>query len=271
MRWMMLAVLMAAGCEDQARTSAGTYNGCAVADGQVHCWGMWQNGLLGAQPSLVDASGVSVGQSSACALHDDGRLTCWGEPEVEHAPPGDYHRVCVADGWACASDQAGRATCWGDRAPQPPDGLRVADLACGYHHACAVDLDGTVACWGDDAATGRVDDVPAGTFDQVDAGAMHTCASSARVGTVCWGLDTSGQVTTQPEWPRVIAGDHQTCGTTTDGELIDCVGAIGPDVPPYGDTADEWTLGWKYGCARTGRDLECWGDNTFAQSTPAAL
>ncbi len=118
---------------------------------------------------------LAVDSLSACAVHDDGHVSCWkrsmdylARQPVESPPqpvPQLDEAVGVAVGllFACAWRKDGSAHCWGsnrygelgnpqvDRAsvPVPVVGIpSIAEIDAGSHIACARTTDGEVWCWG---------------------------------------------------------------------------------------------------------------------------
>lgn len=111
---------------------------CGVRGGEVLCWGDISPLLDGAynvpaprSVGVTRARRVRLGQQHACALHDDGRVSCWGlnvNGELGRATtPGGYERF----------------------GPQVVEGLPPAvDLAVGGSLSCAITAKGEVYCWG---------------------------------------------------------------------------------------------------------------------------
>jgi hypothetical protein len=91
--------------------AAGTFFGCAVAEGEVRCWGSVGTGLGrgvprtdvaeppaetdpvelagSTRPPITDAVAVGGAERNACAVNDLGNVLCWGGPrdaEVGYAP-----------------------------------------------------------------------------------------------------------------------------------------------------------------------------------------
>lgn len=176
-------------CAGGCRNEPG--HACAVLEGgAVRCWGAGSVGQLGdgsrtawsdapaAVRGLTGVRDVALGAHHACALHDDGRVSCWGyddsgqvgdgaEASVRAAPvevvgvrgavaihAGDYH--------ACARTADGRALCWGRASARGVDaapgsfpsyasvpGRRIAQLALGGSYTCALDERGDVWCAGE--------------------------------------------------------------------------------------------------------------------------
>ncbi len=129
---------------------------------------------------------VAAGGGHACALVNDGTVTCWGlnvygelgtsinngATTANPTPtpvPGLTHVTRLAAGGyhTCALINGGTVTCWGNnhygqlgtttnngtdtanRTPTPVPGLTHAtQFATGATHTCALIDDGTVSCWG---------------------------------------------------------------------------------------------------------------------------
>ncbi len=108
---------------------------CAVADGEVWCWGDCRNGICGKETTgeraqheprkvrgLRSITSVSVGSWFACAVDDKRRVWCWGQlydamakvrsPRRVRALPAST-QVSVDSALACALGVDGRVRCWG--------------------------------------------------------------------------------------------------------------------------------------------------------------
>jgi len=123
---------------------ANTDSTCAIGGGQVFCWGnndQKQTGQLTGDtyptPQRLDVpTGTPValadggGGTHACAILDDGQVSCWGgEANLLGAGPMDLPN--------------GRAM------PIAVTGLTdAAQVSLGSRHSCARRTDGTVRCWG---------------------------------------------------------------------------------------------------------------------------
>jgi len=137
-------------------------------------------------------------------------------------------------------------------------GHKFTQLSAGDIHACAVDDAGAVWCWGynnngqlgDGTTTNRDSPVKivgatgSLTFDQVAAGALHSCARTTQNAVWCWGYNASGQVgnntTAQQTTPvqvlntgtgpldfkTIAAGGFNTCGINASGVAY-CWGEAG--------------------------------------------
>jgi alpha-tubulin suppressor-like RCC1 family protein len=174
---------------------AGGDAACAVLDdATVRCWGLPRFGVVNgtwdlgmdstvvgptAVPGVTDVTRISVGQSSACGLHSDGTLTCWGANFGGVLGDGtadgmarisevididDAIDVGVGSAFACALREGGRVACWGTNSlgqlgcgacaeggtPREVTGITGAvELAVGSSFACVRQASGAVSCWGD--------------------------------------------------------------------------------------------------------------------------
>ncbi|MFZ5477742.1 MAG: hypothetical protein ACOZNI_13285 [Myxococcota bacterium] len=210
-----------------------------LADGSVHGWGSNGRGQLGpdapvghaeaddvvpagpaggARAPVRNATAVAAGSEHTCAIHDGGKVTCWGthyegalgvgdaepEPGQPVRVPGLADAVEIeASAWTtCVRHRDGAVSCWGaNGAGQVGDGalthrtspVRVrppgsaVDLALDETRACAALADGTISCWGawDRTRPARV----AGLADVValTAGEEGTCAQRRDGAVFCWG------------------------------------------------------------------------------------
>jgi hypothetical protein len=202
---------------------------CAVVSGgQVACRG--QVDFPGARsgysqdvvriPGVTRASALAFARrGSACALIEDGTISCWG-PESPSTLPGISGAIALSGREStqlCAllADQTVR--CWRPgEAPVRVEGLsQVVSLSAGELHSCAVLTDGTVRCWGDNSSgqlgdgTRTNSDVPlpveglegvrevsAGT--RTPFGGGYTCALKAEGSAACWGAMTL--ITANGDW-----------------------------------------------------------------------
>jgi len=215
-------------------------------NGRISCWGSHEDGCLGvgrrAEPArwpiraghVEDAVELVAGGRFVCALHTDGRVSCWGRVPGRDSrerrrpallPPHD-DLVALAAGHRhlCGLRSTGDVVCWGAHRPfveadfraeaPSPSGRRpeavplpgaVRALTAGADHTCALLVSGDVACWGDNdrgqlgdgTTTARSQPVLVqGLRDAaaIDAGDGHTCAIRETGHVVCWGDDRWGQL-----------------------------------------------------------------------------
>ncbi len=127
--------------------------------------------------------------------------------------------------------------CFGDNfsSQSAPVGAGTFDeLTAGAFHTCGIKTTGELACWGGNSS-GQVSETPAGNdYIQIDAGFEHTCAVRSDHSVVCWGDDTFGQSNAPAGlFVQVAAGNVHSCGLHTNG-TIECWGLDG-DLDESGD------------------------------------
>jgi alpha-tubulin suppressor-like RCC1 family protein len=273
--------LAASPCSVPTAVAAGGNHTCALAGGQVLCWG--DNGLkqLGSDtpaasgtplqvPGLpADADLITASTTQTCAHFRNGAVWCWGAAQVPHAISGIAGAVsAVAAGaaHACAATDAG-VFCWGDNsvgqlgaAPNAGQAaaLRVNNvppakvLAAGVNHTCAGDTAGLqLWCWGDNGAFQDGTSAPSPSLPAVvpgagaslvGAGENHTCSIGGGQ-LKCWGAN----------------GNQQVDGSATDVNQ------------PKGESVSQPPTGVAGGAGHTcaiesgGASVSCWGLNDKGQ------
>jgi alpha-tubulin suppressor-like RCC1 family protein len=207
-----------------AAISAGDENSCAIkTEGSLWCWGDNNNGQLGDGTSATQTTpvvvygmssgvtGVSMGNSHACALKADGSVWCWGLNSTGQLGNGTTETTSVP--------VRAKVT------------VRVKAVAAGSLHTCALGDDGTVWCWGRNVygalgyGTGacdsgacsssiptRVSGLPSDMI-AVTAGYLSTCAIERDGATWCWGGDDAGQL-----------GDGKRTNRSTPERVLPCGG-----------------------------------------------
>lgn len=141
--------------------------GCAVAGGEVWCWGGRLAGWLGdgiedesvtldpvQAVGINTAAAIVVADRAACAALDDGTVWCWGTGYLTGGTPNPD---------TCVVGASGPYPC--QKLPAPVPGLTgVVELASTGSVICARRGDGSVACWGVDgvgqAGTGATGTYP---------------------------------------------------------------------------------------------------------------
>jgi len=228
---------------DWLLVSAGDAHTCGIrgAQRQVFCWGSNDqgrsvpSGALASPPTpvptLVDVEGgfvdVSAGASHSCAVHENGRLFCWGSN---------------ADGRLGVGDR------------DNPDVLRqVAGTwrsVSASEHTCGIRSDRTLHCWGANdhgqLGTGDLEDAlaprpvaVAGGWSSVDVGRASTCGLTAAADVLCWGEGEDGQLGNGRTLDRSVPIRIQRPG-------------------PWRDLS----VGARHACALgVGAAVHCWGDN----------
>lgn len=158
---------------------AGASHTCMVRDAAVWCTGDNTFGQLGtgdyertyafAQTKVSNATSVSAGGNTSCAVLTDTSVTCWGAlPAAANSP-----------------------------LPTPVPLTGVASVSVGTQHVCALMLNGNVWCWGNNGSgrLGNGNKISSATPVQVgissvvslSAGAVHTCATKTNKTVLCWG------------------------------------------------------------------------------------
>ncbi len=184
---------------------------------------------------------------------DDGPLSGpESRPRWWHVEGLHHVAALAADGLACALHRDGRVSCWigvgnsalgqGRDAPRTVvRGPDVTQIAAGRAHACALHEDATVHCWGDntEGQLGRSLADPGTGIGQVEGleGAVEihargdvTCARTPDLRVWCWGPTERGVTDPGPrEAPREVADlpdvvrfevdEKGVCGVRPDGML----------------------------------------------------
>ena len=231
--------------------ATGTYYSCGVRsiDNEVTCWGSMYYDEGTFPPGPVTA--ISASGTHACGLRPDGTLVCWGQNSFGqlNVPSGTFTDVAAGGGFSCAIRVDGTLACWGTRFVgllDPPQGTYVR-VSAFNGHACAISSQGALTCWGWDrfgqvsGNSGNINSgdlnrtvvyTQPGTFRQVSAGDINTCAIRTSGDLTCWGY-TNG---TPPagSYISVETGNGHSCAVRSDGVVV-CWGDNGylqTDVPP---------------------------------------
>ncbi len=243
---------------------------CAVRpDGDLWCWG--RRGLPGspAFSGFDDVVAVTIGDSSAgefhaCALHGDGRVSCWG--------PGHW-------------GQLGQGNTLSSDVPLEVPGIFDAvGIAAGVAHTCAVHAVGAVSCWGD-GSQGQIGDgtTNSATWSRridslsdvvaISAGSHTNCAIHAGGSVSCWGWRAGVPQTTPRRVSRLnrvvslAVGWHQSCAVRDDGRVF-CWPHHHVDKPqevPGLSGAVAVSVGDRSACVVHGDGgVSCWGENNAA-------
>lgn len=261
------------GCAAASRIAAGGGHACAIAGGEVRCWGTNGKKELGVDapassatpvgvPLPVDATEIVASSTQTCALLTSGAVWCWGAGQPPHLIEGISGTVvalAAGEAHACAST-ASAVWCWGDNGS--------GQLGDGPPHA----------------APAVVNNVPGATV--LAAGLKHTCAVSG-TNVYCWGANDRGQCGTggvaSPSLPAIVqgagtavlgSGEAHVCSGTAG--TLSCWGANlshqidgspGDLTSPKGvlSTASAMAGGAGHTCAIQGGKLFCWGLNDDGQ------
>jgi alpha-tubulin suppressor-like RCC1 family protein len=236
-------------------------------------------------PGLTDAVAISVGGENACALLDDGKVTCWlntaGNESGSSKPIAAPMLVAGLDGatalavgelHSCAIVAGGAVKCWGvnnagelgdgttDDSAVPVSVVGLADataIVAGDYHSCALRAGGDVVCWGDDEEGYLGDGTRVSSTTPVAVpGAAGALALSASGNTTC-ALLPGGRVSCwgdlfQPDMSADMSGDVSTY-------------AFVPTPAPGLTGATAVAAGWSYGCALAAGKIVCWGADQQGQ------
>ncbi|MEZ5320794.1 MAG: hypothetical protein R2698_01695 [Microthrixaceae bacterium] len=216
---------------------AGYERTCAAFAGEVKCVGRNQYGQLGdgtttdsiawVSTGITDATAVSSGSGTTCAVRTNGTVWCWG------------------DG---AGGVLGNGSLASSSVPVQALGITNAtSVSVGSNGACALLADRTVKCWGSYSMAGNdhgelstptvasISDVTS-----VSAGTRHVCARKTDATVWCWGANSHHQL-----------GDGTTTASSTPVQVLGIADAAGV------------TAGDDSSCAvRTGGTVSCWGADT---------
>ncbi len=286
--------------DDIAQVHAGRTSTCALThSGNVQCWGSNGAGQLGDSDSWFrltptpvpglqgGVTAIATGDFHSCALLTNGSVQCWGSNNAGQTGTNDPDRQPMPGTVAGLSD--------------------VTRISAGGQHSCAVTNAGSALCWGSNEFGQLGVDLPnnqplpigvtglASGVSQIEAGLLHTCATTTAGGATCWGRNIerqlgdaslSNQFTPVDVFGlgsgvrAVSAGDFHSCATTSagnaecwgdngDGQLGNGTtdGAFTPvalDFPVRGVTA--LSAGRTHSCAVvSGGEALCWGDNEDGQ------
>ncbi len=263
---------------------------CAVTTAeQLVCWGPLSKNLP--KGKFVQVSVGSRTSGFACALRVDGKVMCWGNPQLGRtaAPPGDFLEIATSAKFACGVLRGGAIACWG-RYPHIPTGS-FTRVTAGFQFVCGTRVSGEVVCAGDN--TYAQTEVPGSPFVQLSA----YCGLRIDGSVSCWGslssLKLPGTFTRLTDWcatrqdNRVICFGHRsispkgnfiqasdgpvgpTCGVTFAAAIRCWNGeeALGP--PPQGVFTQVSVGGTNnngegdilFACAlRLSATIACWGD-----------
>ena len=230
---------------------------------------------------------LTVAGAHGCAIGDDDRVHCWGDPLDGHlgigvnrdpAVPSPVHaslvprHVTAGPHHTCAVDTASVAWCWGGGSrgvtgtgpfgrlePGRVSGdHRFVDLAAGDAHTCGITLAGLALCWGQsssgalgastDAADSPVPVVRDRIFRSVSAGSDITCALDLDALAWCWGRTGGGEI-------RSVTADLRYSELRLNGDR-----ACGLTLPTAEGSGDEALVCWSVADVGGTRETVATGD-----------
>ncbi len=197
-----------------------------LPDGSVTGWGSSAFNALGDGdssssdkgltkiPGVTGATALAAGQNHACALLEDGTVTCWGYVSPKQAPKkieglSDVVSIGAGSGNSntCAVTKDDKVHCWGEsQTPREDPGLAGATLVRARNHTCAMSGDGSVRCTGSNdrgqagigefgGSNGKADPVlELGKAVHMDVGMNFACAALEDGNAKCWGWNNRGQL-----------------------------------------------------------------------------
>ena len=239
------------------RVSAAQDHFCGVTESKmVKCWGSNLSG------ESDDPSGtyeqVAAGTSLTCLLDGSGSVSCKGLDQGGQTMPPDVTATAIEAGgnfFACLLTDGGEANCWGAEtygALETPSSS-FTEISVGSYHVCGIAKgDGSVECWGTgtdadamfDGSKAKQAIPPNGSFDQVEAGKLHTCALDSAGKATCWGMgskpgekedtdvaefDYDQASPPDKQFDQIAAAADVTCGLLPSGK-VECWGRAPEDV-----------------------------------------
>jgi len=242
-------------------------------------------GLL--SPGTVISAGqgykaVTVGDNHSCALHESGKIECWGirNSRITIAPEGTFTQLDAGRRHTCAIDTEGAVHCWGNRgiwkrgeynSRHASPEARFTQVSSGANYVCGVKEDGYIACWG--GSHSAVHNTPtkhpaAKPFFAVSSGSDMACGLHLNGTALCW----SGRIRLDGRFKQLSVGVQKTCGIRPDDTLA-CWKHGSPAKAPKGTfrhvSVNQFNCG-----VHTDGSVECWSyadpccNNTYGQLTP---
>lgn len=235
----------------QSLSSHQDSNCLVTTTGNIKCWGGNDFGQLGdgtvstfkntpvTVANISTAKQAAIGYNHACAILQNGSVSCWG----------DNNNGQLGDGTQTTRLQA-----------TPVTGLaaKATQLALSYQSTCALLETGNVQCWGSNSQgeLGLADNkivrkitpttITIGSnlkAKRLVAGKNHLCAISQNDSVYCWGNNDFGQL-----------GQNNT-DTRYQPVLVSALSG----------TVQQLETGVNHTCAARSNDVYCWGSNNKGQ------
>jgi alpha-tubulin suppressor-like RCC1 family protein len=232
---------------------------------------------------------LASGDYHACALDDDGVVSCWGgllnDDRPPFAVPGVSDVVMIAAGGShtCALRRDGTVWCWGHRfdgsVPEPSavDGITNAKfIATEDVHGCAALADGSISCWeetDDNTLSASAQGVTGAAL--VVVGNAFSCALTTQFRVNCWGSQApSGN----PEDVVILTANDRSACIAQPNTFPQCSGNNQLASTGLADSTNREldlaqikgvAIGAYHGCVVVGeaesRAAFCWGSNSWGQ------
>ena len=178
-------------------------SGGAITPYQPYFCVLWEDGVVGCTgtgkydpPAHERFITLSVGDTHACGLRDDGFIICWSG-DASRGPPsppehGGFTAVSSGRSHSCGLREDGVAICWGGIESSPPEDEKFVSITSGDLHACGLRGDGVAICWGSNS--GGMTQAPKDErFTAISSGANHACGLREDGVIICWGNNDHGQ------------------------------------------------------------------------------
>jgi alpha-tubulin suppressor-like RCC1 family protein len=293
------------GPQTWARVSSGGGQGggfgrssCALTtSGDIYCWGFGTVGQLGnggnvgintpvATSDPIEGpqtwTGVSMGETHACAVNDVGDVYCWGSNDVGQLGDGGTSNGNIPQKVVDSVD-----------GPQT-----YVIVSAAQRHTCAITRDGSAFCWGSGGSFNRLGNTTIGggvtsepvpvtvagmrKFVSLEAANSHTCGITTDDGPYCWGSGGNGRSGISGSLSglkSISTGLAHSCAVTFAGEAwctgLNNAGQLGdgtnsqsgtPVMVEGGHLFESISAGGSHTCAiRDDGETMCWGFNSSGQ------
>jgi len=199
--------------------SVGRYHACALLNnGNVTCWGRNDYGQA-ANYTQGNVIQVAAGNYHTCFLLNNGNVSCLGG--TENYTGGNAIGVATGEGYSCFLLNTGNITCLGGGfwgESNPYNGGNAIGVSIGFQHTCALLSTGNVSCWGYDVdGAGRTIPYTQGNAIGLATGMRHNCVLLNNGNVTCWGYGASNY--TGGNAIGVIAGNDYTCALLKNGNI----------------------------------------------------
>ncbi|EAZ05347.1 hypothetical protein OsI_27551 [Oryza sativa Indica Group] len=145
---------------DFSRIALGRDFLCGVVKGNASAMNCFGGGM--APPAFAGAASivaVAAGHRHACAVDDDGGMSCWGEGYPDMRPgdlPADMKSMALGRNTTCILDGDDMVRCWGVEVPEEYRRASFVSIEADGDTVCGVlTTNFSVVCWGNERFHGR--------------------------------------------------------------------------------------------------------------------